>query len=61
MSDVTAAPEGTTAARAIQLPGLGEIAAFLRRGDIGLAIGVLTILVVLIPNSAARAKIELKS
>jgi flagellar biosynthesis protein FlhA len=44
MSDVTAAPSTS----AIKLPGLGEIGAFLKRGDIGLAIGVLTILVVLI-------------
>ncbi len=48
MSDITAAPEATTTTGAIRLPGLGEISAFLRRGDIGLAIGVLTILVVLI-------------
>jgi flagellar biosynthesis protein FlhA len=48
MSDTTAAPSATTAASAIRLPGLGEIGAFVRRGDIGLAIGVLTILVVLI-------------
>src|SRR6202790_2986503 len=30
------------------LPGLGEIGAMLRRGDIGLAVGVMAILVVLI-------------
>jgi flagellar biosynthesis protein FlhA len=48
MSDITAAPEATTASSAIRLPGLGEISTFLRRGDIGLAVGVLTILVVLI-------------
>jgi flagellar biosynthesis protein FlhA len=48
MSDTTAASKPTTAASAIRLPGLGEIGAFMRRGDIGLAIGVLTILVVLI-------------
>ena len=30
------------------LPGLGEMGAMLRRGDIGLAVGVLAILVVLI-------------
>ncbi len=46
MSDITAAPAG--AAGGIKLPGLGEIGAFLKRGDIALAIGVLTILVVLI-------------
>jgi flagellar biosynthesis protein FlhA len=47
MSDVTAAsaaePTGS-----IKLPRIAEIGAFLRRGDLGLAIGVLTILVVLI-------------
>jgi flagellar biosynthesis protein FlhA len=48
MSDITAASEPTTAASPLRLPGLGEISAFMRRGDIGLAIGVLTILVVLI-------------
>ncbi len=51
MSDITAAPDATDATGAvgaIRLPGLGEISAFLRRGDIGLAVGVLTILVVLI-------------
>jgi len=48
MSDTTAAPSAATAASAIRLPGLGEIGAFVRRGDIGLAIGMLTILVVLI-------------
>ena len=46
MSDITAAP--ATAASGIKLPGLGEIGAFFKRGDIALAIGVLTILVVLI-------------
>ena len=46
MSDITAAP--TSATGGIKLPGLGEIGAFLKRGDIGLAVGVLTILVVLI-------------
>ncbi|HEX2539445.1 MAG TPA: FHIPEP family type III secretion protein, partial [Pseudolabrys sp.] len=46
MSDITAAPAG--AAGGIKLPGLGEIGAFFKRGDIALAIGVLTILVVLI-------------
>ena len=48
MSDITAPTEATAATSAIRLPGLGEISAFVRRGDIGLAIGVLTILVVLI-------------
>ena len=46
MSDITAAP--AAAAGGIKLPGLGEIGAFFKRGDIALAIGVLTILVVLI-------------
>ena len=46
MSDITAAPTGTI--NGIKLPGLGEIGAFFKRGDIALAIGVLTILVVLI-------------
>ena len=46
MSDITAAPAAATSA--IKLPGLGDIGAFMKRGDIALAIGVLTILVVLI-------------
>src|SRR5690242_16942442 len=46
MSDITAAP--AAAASSIKLPGLGDIGAFFKRGDIALAIGVLTILVVLI-------------
>ena len=46
MSDITAAPAGV--AGGIKLPGLREIGGFLKRGDIALAIGVLTILVVLI-------------
>ena len=46
MSDITAAPTGTIGS--IKLPGLGDIGAFFKRGDIALAIGVLTILVVLI-------------
>ena len=46
MSDITAAPTGTI--NGIKLPGLGDIGAFFKRGDIALAIGVLTILVVLI-------------
>ncbi len=46
MSDITAAP--TPATGGIKLPALSEIGAFLKRGDIALAIGVLTILVVLI-------------
>src|ERR1051326_6993680 len=47
MSDITAAP-AAEAASGIRLPGLGEIGAFLKRGDLGLAFGVLTICVVLI-------------
>src|SRR5215468_6305658 len=46
MSDITAAP--SNAISGIKLPGLGDIGAFFKRGDIALAIGVLTILVVLI-------------
>ena len=46
MSDITAAPTGTISGT--KLPGLGDIGAFFKRGDIALAIGVLTILVVLI-------------
>ena len=46
MSDITAAPASATGA--IKLPGLGEIGAFMKRGDIALAVGVLAILVVLI-------------
>ncbi len=48
MSDTTAATDAPRSTSAIRLPGLGEIGAFVRGGDIGLAIGVLTILVVLI-------------
>ncbi|MFZ0400668.1 MAG: flagellar biosynthesis protein FlhA, partial [Pseudolabrys sp.] len=46
MSDITAAP--ANAVSGIKLPGLGDIGAFFKRGDLALAIGVLTILVVLI-------------
>jgi flagellar biosynthesis protein FlhA len=46
MSDISAAP--AQAASGIKLPGLGEIGALLKRGDLALAIGVLAILVVLI-------------
>ena len=46
MSDITAAP--ATSVSSIKLSGIGDIGAFFRRGDIALAIGVLTILVVLI-------------
>ena len=46
MSDITAAPAAATSG--IKLPGLGEIGAFFKRGDLALAVGVLTILVVLI-------------
>ena len=45
MSDITAAQE-TSGIR--KLPGLGEIGALFKRGDIALAAGVMTILVVLI-------------
>jgi flagellar biosynthesis protein FlhA len=53
MSDATAAdsaPAGaaTGGLRLPGLPGLGELSALLKRGDIALAVGVLTILVVLI-------------
>jgi flagellar biosynthesis protein FlhA len=44
MSDVSAVP----ATGGFRLPKFGEIAAILRRGDIALAIGIMTILVVLI-------------
>src|SRR5579862_2947346 len=44
MSDVSAA----RSISGIKLPSLGEIGTLLKRGDIALAIGVLTILVVLI-------------
>src|SRR6201988_1272846 len=46
MSDITAAP--ASANRGFKIPRLGEIGAFVKRGDIALAVGVLTILVVLI-------------
>src|SRR4249919_1986339 len=46
MSDITAA--SANAISGIKLPGLGDISAFFKRGDIALAVGVLTILVVLI-------------
>src|SRR5690242_8860821 len=46
MSHITAAP--AAAASGIKLPGLGDIGAFFKRGDLALAVGVLTILVVLI-------------
>jgi len=50
MSDVTAAvpPPSTTGIGGFKIPGLSELSTMLRRGDIALAIGVLTILVVLI-------------
>ena len=50
MSDVTAAapPPSTAPIGGFKIPGLAELGAMLRRGDIALAIGVLTILVVLI-------------
>jgi flagellar biosynthesis protein FlhA len=46
MSDITAAPTGTIGG--LKLPGLGDVGAFFKRGDLALAVGVLTILVVLI-------------
>src|SRR5437016_1641587 len=46
MSDITAAP--ATGVSGLKLPGLGDVGAFFKRADIALAIGVLTILVVLI-------------
>src|SRR6187455_901849 len=46
MSDITAAPSSTISG--IKLPGLGDVGAFFKRGDIALAAGVMTILVVLI-------------
>ena len=50
MSDVTAAAPAPAAAPSggFQFPSLGSIGTMLKRGDIALAIGVLTILVVLI-------------
>src|SRR6185295_6285142 len=50
MSDITAAP--TTGVSGIKLPGLGDIGAFFKRGDLALAIGVLTIISVLILMTA---------
>jgi len=47
MSDITTA-QPTRAIGNVQLPTFGEVGAFFRRGDIALAVGVLTILVVLI-------------
>jgi flagellar biosynthesis protein FlhA len=50
MTDVTAAGSAPAAASSagFKLPGLGDLRSLLKRGDIALAIGVLTILVVLI-------------
>ena len=50
MSDVTAAGPAPVASQSVglKIPGLDALTALLRRGDIALAIGVLTILVVLI-------------
>ncbi|HET8544261.1 MAG TPA: flagellar biosynthesis protein FlhA [Pseudolabrys sp.] len=47
MSDITAATTTSTIA-GIKLPGLGDVGTFFKRGDLALAVGVLTILVVLI-------------
>src|SRR6202051_1231688 len=44
MSDITAAAASATSA--IKLPGIGEVGVLLKRGDLALAFGVLTILVV---------------
>src|SRR5919206_4702655 len=44
MTDVTAAPAGS----GFRLPRLADIGALARRGDLALAVGVMTILVVLI-------------
>ncbi|HEY7229996.1 MAG TPA: flagellar biosynthesis protein FlhA [Pseudolabrys sp.] len=46
MSDISAASASPVSG--IKLPGLGDIGAFFKRGDLALAVGVLTILVVLI-------------
>jgi flagellar biosynthesis protein FlhA len=48
MTDTTAASAPASAARGITLPGLGDLGAFMKRGDLALAVGVLCILVVLI-------------
>src|SRR5690348_7989101 len=48
MSDISAAASPASATRGITLPGLGDLGAFLKRGDLALAVGVMTILVVLI-------------
>jgi flagellar biosynthesis protein FlhA len=48
MSDVTAPGPATASTGGFSLPGIGDVGTFLKRGDIALAIGVLTILVVLI-------------
>src|SRR6476619_3681069 len=48
MSDITAAASPASATRGITLPGLGDLGALMKRGDIALAVGVMTILVVLI-------------
>jgi len=52
MSDTTAASAApaapTSPTRGITLPGLGDLGALMKRGDLALAVGVLTILVVLI-------------
>ena len=47
MSDITAATTTNTIG-GIKLPGLGDVGALFKRGDLALAVGVLTILVVLI-------------
>ena len=50
MSDITAQP--TRSIGNVQIPTLGEVGAFFKRGDIALAVGVLTILVMLILMTA---------
>src|SRR5438105_13792332 len=45
---MTDAAAGSVGAKGLKLPGLGQIGALLKRGDLALAIGVMTILVVLI-------------
>jgi flagellar biosynthesis protein FlhA len=48
MSDVTAAGPATAQTGGFKLPNFGQLGALLKRGDIALAVGVLTILMVLI-------------
>src|SRR6185437_15800686 len=48
MSDISAAASPASATRGITLPDLGDLGLLLKRGDLALAVGVLTILVILI-------------